>query len=346
MKRIALLAACLWLGATAARAEDTVMKLTGKDHARGKITAMSASEVTVERSSGPETVKLVDIDFIRFDDEPATLNSARSNIAEGRYENALKYLDKIAEKMPERAELQGEVLYLRGLAAARLAMERGDNDAIRDAGAAVLAFVEKNATHYRALPAAELLGDLYVAAGAFGKAKDAYSSLAKSEFPDFRMRGALAAGRAAVEQEKYDEAVAEFDKVVALAGASQDKIAVARKYAALLGKARCLARANQVDAALALVNEVLPALPPENKDLHAEAYLTLGACHRSQPAGRKNAIWAYLHVDLAYYSNPQAHAEALYYLSELWKQDGKPDRSDLAREMLTERYASSTWARR
>lgn len=328
------------------RADDTVYKAGSKETVRGRIAAMSATEVTVEKGTESETIKIVDIDYIKFDGEPGTLNTVRNNLDEGRFDNALKALERIEKTAIERPELDAEIQYLLAQVNAQAALGRGDPEAIRAAGKGMLEFCNKNASHFRFYAATETLGDLYVAVGDFSKAKGAYEKLAASDFSEIQLRGAVAVGKALFAEEKYTEALAAYDKVLALAQSSQNELAKSRRFAAMLGKARCLERAGKGAEGLALAQEVLAAIPAENKDLHADAWLAIGACYREQPDGRKPAIWAYLHVDLVYNQNGAAHAEALYYLANLWNLDGQSDRSAQARELLAERYAASSWAKR
>jgi hypothetical protein len=64
-------------------------------------------------------------------------------------------------------------------------------------------------------------------------------------------------------------------------------------------------------------------------------------------AGRtKEALLAFLHVDVLYFTTPEAHAEALANLAELWEEVQKPERAVKARQVLQERYGSSPWAKK
>ena len=110
--------------------------------------------------------------------------------------------------------------------------------------------------------------------------------------------------------------------------------------AATLGKARCQAEAGQSDEAVALVEGVIAKANPEDVRLHAKAYNTLGLAHAK--AGRtKDALLAFLHVDIIYFASPNEHIEALQNLVELWRQDQKPQRADEAAQILRDQYKRS-----
>ena len=55
---------------------------------------------------------------------------------------------------------------------------------------------------------------------------------------------------------------------------------------------------------------------------------------------------AYLHTDILFYTDPEIHAEALYYLTNLWKEVNATDEATDARNLLNDRYPGSTWANR
>ena len=93
-----------------------------------------------------------------------------------------------------------------------------------------------------------------------------------------------------------------------------------------------------------MVEQVIKDADPEQKELHARAYNALGSCY--QRAGQaKDALLAYLHVDVLYSSVPDAHAEALANLATLWRSIGQESRAREARQVLEQRYANSKWAK-
>jgi tetratricopeptide (TPR) repeat protein len=206
------------------------------------------------------------------------------------------------------------------------------------------AFVKEHPTNYHFLPASETLGDLFAAIGRPELAFAQYATIEKAPWPEYKMRGGVAKGRILVAQKKFPEALEAFDNVLKLAG-DEKGAAASLKLAAQLGKATCLAATGQADAAIEQVTAVIDNADPEDVDLNARAYVTLGNCYRQKPGAVKEARDAYLHVDLLYTGNREAHAEALSNLTRIWNELGKPERALQAAQLLKDRYASSVWAK-
>ena len=82
---------------------------------------------------------------------------------------------------------------------------------------------------------------------------------------------------------------------------------------------------------------------PDNKLLFAHLYNALGACHESTQNWQEAAI-AYLHTELLFSLDPDAHAEALKKLSEIWPKLDETDRANRAAATLKTRYRNSYWA--
>ena len=68
-----------------------------------------------------------------------------------------------------------------------------------------------------------------------------------------------------------------------------------------------------------------------------------GACYQSLNKPEQ-ALLSYLQTDLLFFTDPEAHAEALYFLNRLWPVAGNPARAADAQARLVNRYASSKWA--
>jgi len=88
-----------------------------------------------------------------------------------------------------------------------------------------------------------------------------------------------------------------------------------------------LAAGGKIDEAVALINDVIAKADPENQELYARAYVALGNCYKA--AGKpKDALLAFLEVDLLYPTSPEQHAEALANLATSGKgRQGRPRRA-------------------
>lgn len=333
-KRIAILVA-VWLTAAVACADTVKTKSTTLT---GKITGVSATVVTIEQNTGgSKQIPVNEIEIVFFDDEPTLLKTARTAVAAGRYEDALAALEKIPQGEIKRPEVKQDMDFLKSLAAAKLAL--AGNGQIAEAGSAMAGFVSANANSFHYLEAAEVVGDLLVAAGKYAPAQKYYGEVAKAPWPDYKMRAGVAIGRALLAEGKAEEALKAFEEV--LATQAQGELADRQRLAATLGKARCLAQSGKADEAIQLVQGVIEKADPEAAELHAKAYNVLGVSHRK--AGRpKEALMAFLHTDVLYFTNPEDHVEALKNLVDLWKELQKPDRAARAEQILRDQYKQGT----
>ena len=247
--------------------------------------------------------------------------------------------DKKKIPVNDRREINQEIEFYTALCKAMLAL--GGSGEIKDAGRLMVAFIKNQSGSYHYLEACELAGDLYVAAGAYGAAADSYAELAKAPWPDYKMRAGVAVGRALLAEKKLAEAEKSFD--AALAIDAEGDLAATQKLAATLGKARCMAEKGQGAEAKKMVVDVIAKADPEDSALHSRAYNTLGTIER-KIGNIKEAIHAFLHVDVLYFGQAEQHAEALANLEALWTQDNKQDRANRARQTLDENYKNSPWA--
>lgn len=323
---------------------DTVKTTSGTT--LGKITAMSPFQVELRQGStrGPKEIPVNQIVAIFFEGEPISLKSAKNFIAvEHRYRDGLAALERVKkDEIADRKELRQDVEYYTALANARLAL--GGSGKIADAGREILNFVRKHSGSYHYLQACEVLSDLLVANRSYAQAEEYYGKLASAPWPDYKMKAGVAIGRVQLAQGKTAKAMTSFNNVLAFDGGEGPSIQ-AQRHAALLGKAAVLAATNNPDEAIRLVENMLQKANPEDANLMALAYNTLGAAYR-QSGRPKEALLAFLHTDLLFYTHREAHAEALYNLAELWEQVHKPERAARARQLLEEQYKNSPWAKK
>jgi len=341
-KRCLVLAVCVCLAAgTAGRAIEMV-KTAKNETFTGRIVSVTRFAVEVDKNSVVTSIPVNEIVSVQYDNEPSLLKTvARSHLTAGRYNDALEALAKLNPAELGRPEITQEVEYFTALCKAKLAM--GGSGTLEEARDALSTFVHGNINSYHFFEGCEMLGNLHTALGQYEKAETYYGQLSKSPWPDYQMRGGVAIGRAQLAQGKTAEALQAFDSVLAMT-ASGD-MAQSQRLAARLGKASCAAAGGQTDQAIAMVEKIIAEADPENVELHARAYNTLGGALRK--AGEtKKALLAFLHVDVLYFAVPEAHAEALANLVELWNETNKTERAVRARKILQEQYQNSPWAKK
>ena len=340
---LAFLAAMVVVSASsAAMAADRVK--TNQRTLTGKVIEMGFLEVTIEKSSARTPVAVHEIVSITWDGEPSQVGTARAAMAAGRYEDALESIQKVKVDELKRVEVLQEVEFLMALASARLALA-GNGD-VTQAGTLMLAFAKKHPQNYHYLEACEYVGDLLVAMGRPDRSEEFYQQLAKVPWPDYKMKASIKIGKAQLAQGKAEDALKSFqsvldDRTPVLDDPTKSEAAKRRRLAATLGKARCLAADAKHDEAIAMIDGVIAQADPEQVELLGETYNALGLAHRQ--AGRtKDAILAFLHVDLLYFGAPAEHITALENLIQLWNEVQKPERADEAAEILKERYSHAT----
>jgi tetratricopeptide (TPR) repeat protein len=322
-------------------AEDLIFRKSGTSD-RGTITKISKTDVTLTANGVDRPIPANEIVRITFEGEPNTMARVRRDLSEKNYKSALDELKTIDTAGVEREFIKQEIEFSRALCMAQLAMNEGGDKAAAEN--ALRDFASKFRDSYHFYHAAELAGDLAASAGKYAEAATYYNAVAKVSWDDMRLRGSVALGRMLSAQGKHAEALQRFDAVV------NDPVNTAEtqplKQQAIVGRAVCLAETGKHDEAIeALAGEkgVIAVNDPKDVELMSRAYNALGTA--SLKAGKKKeALLAFLHTDLLYFSEPDAHAEALYHLASLWADVNKADRSVDARNTLKQRYAGSVWA--
>jgi tetratricopeptide (TPR) repeat protein len=323
------------MSATSVRALDQVK--TTDDTVVGTVKSVDPLKVVVERGNTVREIPAGQIESISFDGEPAVLKTARANIGAGRYEDALAALAEVSTAEIERREIVQDIDYYKAYCAGQMALV-GNGD-IADAGSKVFAFVSANKNSYHYLDSQMLFGDLAGAAGKPQAAQSAYKAVGQTApWPDYRARAAVALGRSYLAEGKIPEASASFK--IALNTPDTAPGVQAHKLAATLGEARCLAAGEKLPEATEMIEKVIKQADSDDSQLLAEAYNALGASYRA--SGRpKDALLAFLNVDLVYFNSPRNHIEALQNLIELWNEQQMPERASEAARVLRDRYKRS-----
>ncbi len=342
-RAVVLLLMATLLAPTAALAQSTDrVMLRPAGSVSGKVTNTSPGGIDVEVRDGDiQKIPIEKIREVQFGGEPQDLKAARTLLVRGRPANALDDLKKLTPADFEGADplVLQEKEYIEAAASARAAL--GGSGDVKAAGGLVSGFLTKNSKSYHTLELQELLGDLLAKAGLPEKAVAAYDKVSQGP-PAFKVRAASAKAKMLFDQKKFDEAAKAFDEAISVD--ANDEASKAQKRAAVMGKAKCLAQAGKAADAISLVIGAIRQASPEEKEMLAGAYNTLGAAHRA--AGKEqDALIAFLTVDLVYNSVPEAHAEALANLVELWQKANNPERSRQAMQSLETSYPESPWVK-
>jgi tetratricopeptide (TPR) repeat protein len=329
------------LGSSTAQAQsgiDRVRRHAGVDS--GKILATTPLGLTISKGGVDSTIAAEDIVSVTYSSEPSELTAARNAAQAGRPQDALEELAKIAADPSRREEIAADIDFYSALARSQLAMAgQGDAEA---AAAEVRTFIVRRPKSFHVAEAIELLGDLLSAAGQHAAARGEYAKLAKAKSPYFQLKSALLVGRTWQAEGDHAQALAEFDKVVAATEDSQPIKPI--KLAATLERAVSQAAAGKAAESTAALGEIIATADPEDARLLARAYTALGDAYLAS-GDQRGALFAFLHVDLLYNKEAEAHAKALHELVKLWKATGHANRSQEAAGELAAKYPNSRWAK-
>jgi tetratricopeptide (TPR) repeat protein len=315
-------------------AVDAVKKTDGTT-INGEISSVSKTEVVIQEKSIPVN----EVEYCIYDSEPAAVKNARLAVVGGRYNEALETLSRLQAGDVTEKEVVQDVEFFRAYSTARMALA-GEGDVLA-AGKDMVGFQTKHADSYHYFKAVETIGDLLTAAGRFANAETYYAQLKTAPWPAYRLRAGVAVGRSLLAQNKPQEAMKAFQEV--LADKSEGEAVEEQRQAAVLGLARGKADSGQHAEAIKEIENIIVKANPEQVGLMAQAYNTLGTALRKSGDG-KGALLAFLHVDVLYFSDGNAHAEALANLATLWTEAHQTERAAQSRQLLMERYKNSPWA--
>jgi hypothetical protein len=341
--RVVLAAVWLVCGTTMLRAAapDMVKNAEGTTLASGRVTSVTPTKVTVEGTGGEKEISANDIAQITYEGEPGSLKTVRKHLADRNYTEVLDILEKVELPASARKDIQADADFYKAYASGKLA-QSGNGDPI-EAGRMLVAFTTAHANSYHYYDAIELLGDLLLLAQRYDNAIEFFNRVAQAPWPNRKMRAAVALGRTYLFQNKAAEAARSFDAAAAI-NATGDEADALRAEAGL-GKLRCAALAGKPEDVLPQVEAFIAKADPEQTHLLALAYNIRGLVHRK--AGKnKQALMDYLHTDVLYSSNPEAHAEALAALIDLFGEEKQSERVSRLKQTLADQYPNSPWIKK
>jgi tetratricopeptide (TPR) repeat protein len=323
-------------------AADSITRKSGPRLA-GTITGTTKTELTIKPSVGdPVAVPANEVLLVDWDDATADLKLGLSDENGGRLDSALTRVRKSqADSQTSLDALKKEFEFVEARILGRMA--KADPGKVDEALAALEKVKKTCADHFRYFDVLKALGEVQMVKGDNAAARQSFEGLAQAPWNDVKLAGQVALGRILMAEGNSDEAVKTFDAAISSAGNSAGE--QARKYDAMLGKARALAVQSKHDEALKTLDEVTMKAPATETALQAEAYVLQG--NSLQALNRnKEAVLAYLHVDLLFPRETGYHAEALYHLARLWKLVQSPERGLDAEAKLTASYPNSAWAKK
>jgi len=321
-------------------AAETVIR-KGSKNVSGDVASVDKTEVTVKVKVPKEetvTIPANEVVSISWTGEAPEAGVARSDDAGGRLAKAIEGYQKCLQTSKTTnpaAKLDFEF----GIARCTARQALGQPDQID----AAIKLLENFRTqeHYRHYEALELLGELHLAKQDFDKAGTVFKELGRAPWKATKMGAKVQLARLAIAEQKLGDALSQYESVAAEEASGPGE--VSQKQAAQLGKARVLLLQQKGAEALPLLEGLVKEIDGDEVDLQAEAYLRQGDCLRE--LGRdKDAILAYLRVDLLFAAARTQHAESLYQLSKLWAKVGQAERAEDARDRLAEGYPGSEWA--
>jgi len=331
------------VGATQVLAQDVdQIRVVGSTQpVRGKVQEATATQVTIQAGAqGVKTIPTNEIVYVLFADVTASLKNARVEYANGSYEGIDAALKKL--KFDDLSDNgKAEYLFLAGAAAGKLAITKGVPEEVTAAAVSLSKYLQTAPNHYSYYPANELMAELATALGR--DPTPFYTKLAQSPWPALQVKAFNAVGRINLNKNDFANAIKLFNQAQQIAGAGKEF--AAQTMQSQLGIAEATAKSGKPADAQKVAEQILQAAPPDEVDVYARVYNILGYCHIAAK-NDKEALLAFLHVDLLYSQIPDAHAEALYNLSILWAKVGKPDRAKLAKEKLVGDYPTSPWSKK
>ena len=283
----------------------------------GTIAEITRVQITMETNQGKKLFPVNEVQKVTFKDEPRELRNARDGILRGQLENARSDLEKISLDGIARKEILQDIEFYKAYCDGRLALVGGGDKAAAVQGAcARLSRTPDEQREFPLLPGGRAAGRSGGGVGQFRQRHQVLQHAGRSALAgrqdERRRAGRQRHGRQrACMPKRWPSSTACWRPSL------DDARAREQKLLATLGRAVCLAGTGKPDEGIALATKIIDENNSQEKPvLFAKAYNALGTCYlkANKP---QDALLAFLHVDLLFNQDPDAHAEALYHLSSL-----------------------------
>ena len=322
------------------RAQDKVFPLKGVA-ATGKIVERTRDKVVLEKGELKQNFDTNQISRVIFDGEPQPLTRAKDYIVQGQIDQAMEEFRKIDVPSLKSDEIKQDYQFYKGYITA-LNAQRGRGDAAA-ASKLLLEWAKSNATSHLFYLASEKLGELAISTGNPDQAARFFSVLASSPFDDFKVNGSYLGGKALLANKQIPEARAKFSDVSKIQVSDPSSLKI--KKLASLAMIRCDAAEGKAPQAIAALEKMVDEGDSTDAELFSELFNAQGGILRA--AGKNDeAILAFLKTELLYATEVDAHAEALYELSQLWQLVGENQRATETKSRLAKLYPTSPWLKK
>lgn len=317
----------------------------------GSIVEITVSSVKIKRGmTGVITeIPADEITATQFEDEPPTLSAVRTAVQGSRFPEALENAEKINRQTLKNPNVLADYDYFIAYAKSRSALmnrTQSRTKELEEAASAVTEFLRTHASSYHFFPMCETLGEVQLALGAKDKAAQAYANLARAPWPPTRLEGKYRLGRIYLDREPpEDESVAKArnlfqeildDKFENVTSEQREKIE-RRQALAGVALARCLILDGKIDQAVERLETLSEKTSPEETQAQAAIYLALGEAYEKSEKP-KDAILAYLHVEILFPAAREEYRTALQKLAVLWKTVNRPERALETERLLRDAF--------
>lgn len=324
-----------------AQDKDKVFPLKGSSVV-GSITKVTKDAVTIEARNGPQNIPTDQIGMVVYEGEGNAAMRCKELAQRGQILEAMAEFKKLEKGSLEGPGAQSEYAFYQGYLEGRLAlMGRGDAE---KATKLLLEFVNGNKNSFHFYEAAETLGQLATLLGQYENASKFFKAVTKAPFPLLVARSKYLESNSWLAQTgKLTEARTACTELLAI-NATEPEVAKIQA----LGKvnlARCDIAEGKAESALTTLEKLIQDFDSSEAELFARINNAIGECNLALKKPDQ-AILAFLHTEYFYSSIPDAHAEALYHLTQLWKGRNDQQRAAETQEKLMTLYAGSVWAKK
>jgi tetratricopeptide (TPR) repeat protein len=326
--------------AMGAAANDRIETRDGKP-IEGSIQKESATEVLIETSGGAHSVPVNRIRYIHYNGQAASLTFAKTQEDAYNLRRAAEEYAKAQAVLKDKPRILQAAQFGEARALARLALD--ESAGVDEAIARLQKFASDNADSRHYFPVLELLGRLHFEKKDYALAAGVFNELGKAPWPEAKMQAVVYVARLLRARNNLVGALAALEPILTDKTDSPEQQQLQGE--ALLEKANCLRALDRRDAEIETLEQVIDRVGTSAGSLQGEAYAALGDAYRAirKP---KEALLAYLHVELLFAKHRELHARALYNLSQLWNELGQPDRSAAAQSTLKTEHPNSSWTKR